>query len=196
MGRRRAWQSMDVPSGWVQILRGPRSPSCQWPKVDVQAQASATCISGNSIREPMRNSGEFKLSAVESSIQRSSHQQVSRRGQEVCIFQGGPSSGSHYQFVTKTIRRDHLCSRFSNVPTSRTDCIADSTQFIERANASGPDCPSGREESCGGIRACKKESSPVQSNDWPSSTKKLQGPKLFLPQFHQHIERWWRPPSQ
>ena len=30
MGRR--WQRVEVPSCWVQILRGPRPPSAQWPR--------------------------------------------------------------------------------------------------------------------------------------------------------------------
>ena len=28
---RKGWQSMDVPSGWIQVLRGPRPKSVQWP---------------------------------------------------------------------------------------------------------------------------------------------------------------------
>ena len=28
---RRGWQAMDVPTGWVQVLRGPRPPSQKWP---------------------------------------------------------------------------------------------------------------------------------------------------------------------
>ena len=81
------------------------------------AQASATRFSGNSIRAPMGNSGECKPSAVESSIQRSSHQQVSRRGQEVCIFQGGPSPGSHCQFGRR--RSGEVIFAAGNVPSNR-----------------------------------------------------------------------------
>ena len=29
---RKGWTQMEVPSGWVQILWGPRPPSQQWPK--------------------------------------------------------------------------------------------------------------------------------------------------------------------
>ena len=29
---RKGWTAMDVPSGWVQILRGPRPPSQRWPQ--------------------------------------------------------------------------------------------------------------------------------------------------------------------
>ena len=28
---RRGWTHVEVPSGWVQVLRGPRPPSVQWP---------------------------------------------------------------------------------------------------------------------------------------------------------------------
>ena len=28
---RRGWQQLDVPSGWVRVLRGPRPPSEKWP---------------------------------------------------------------------------------------------------------------------------------------------------------------------
>ena len=28
---RKGWTAMDVPSGWVQVLRGPRPPSQRWP---------------------------------------------------------------------------------------------------------------------------------------------------------------------
>ena len=28
---RRGWQQLDVPSGWLRVLRGPRPPSEKWP---------------------------------------------------------------------------------------------------------------------------------------------------------------------
>ena len=33
---RKGWSSLDVPSGWVQIIRGPRPPSQRWPKSSEQ----------------------------------------------------------------------------------------------------------------------------------------------------------------
>ena len=33
---RRGWSAMDVPSGWVQILRGPRPRSVRWPRAPAQ----------------------------------------------------------------------------------------------------------------------------------------------------------------
>ena len=37
MGRR-GWKSLDTPTGWVQIIRGPRPPSVQWPRVGQQSR--------------------------------------------------------------------------------------------------------------------------------------------------------------
>ena len=37
MGRR-GWKSLDTPTGWVQVIRGPRPPSVQWPRVGQQSR--------------------------------------------------------------------------------------------------------------------------------------------------------------
>ena len=38
---RRGWSQIDVPTGWVQILRGPRPPSAQWPRAVKGGPAAA-----------------------------------------------------------------------------------------------------------------------------------------------------------
>ena len=40
MGRE-GWTSMDVPSGWVQVIRGPKPPSQRWPQVQGSRQPGA-----------------------------------------------------------------------------------------------------------------------------------------------------------
>ena len=35
---RRGWKSLDTPTGWAQIIRGPRPPSVQWPPVGLQSR--------------------------------------------------------------------------------------------------------------------------------------------------------------
>ena len=37
---RRGWQELDVPSGWVRVLRGPRPKSEQWPAANAKKPAS------------------------------------------------------------------------------------------------------------------------------------------------------------
>ena len=58
----------------------------QWPKVDVQRK-----------RQPLVTGSERQWGTPVSSSRQQSRQQVPRRGHEVCIFQGGVSSGSHCQ---------------------------------------------------------------------------------------------------
>ena len=41
---RKGWQSMDVPSGWIQVLRGPRPKSVQWPLADKSAFALSLLV--------------------------------------------------------------------------------------------------------------------------------------------------------
>ena len=104
-------------SGKCELERGTRGLRCF---LGCAAQASATCINGNSIRAPMGNSGDFKPSAVESSIQRSSRQQVPVRGQEVCIFQSGRSSNSHCQLGRRRSGEVIFAAGSETCPT--TDC--------------------------------------------------------------------------
>ena len=138
----------EVPGSWswVGVVHMP----------DEQTYANPTpCFSGNSIRAPMGNSYEVN-SSVESSIQRSSHQQVSRRGQEACIFQGGPSSDNHCQFGRRRSGEVIFCSRLSNVPSNRLFFHRPTHRRLHAVHRAceeaGPDCGSGHEESGGGAQ--------------------------------------------
>ena len=42
---RRGWSSIPVPEGWVQIVRGPRSKSVQWPQVSKDGEAPTATTS-------------------------------------------------------------------------------------------------------------------------------------------------------
>ena len=54
MGRR-GWKSLDTPTGWVQIIRGPRPPSVQWPRVGQQSRQPVTSVTNE---PPDVSSGE------------------------------------------------------------------------------------------------------------------------------------------
>ena len=47
---------MDVPSGWIQVLRGPRPKSVQWPLAKDRAQPAQVGVSGR-WREPKSAKG-------------------------------------------------------------------------------------------------------------------------------------------
>ena len=53
---RRGWQQLDVPTGWVQILRGPQPKAEKWPAASAEVQGSP------SRRVPKRQSGSPQLS--------------------------------------------------------------------------------------------------------------------------------------
>ena len=60
---RRVWSKVDVPSGWVQILRGPRPKSEQWSRVTVPPhQSSASLKPPVSVRQPIARSAKEKVS--------------------------------------------------------------------------------------------------------------------------------------
>ena len=125
------------------------------------AQASATCTSGDRIRAPSAASVWRQSSA----IPRSSRQQVTRRCQEVCIFQGGASSGSHCQFGRR--RSGEVIFAAGSQTRPATDCSSTWRSTYRRLRSvhraceeAGPECRSTREESGGGTapprrRACR-----------------------------------------
>ena len=125
---------MDVHSGWVQILRGPRPHLTSGPEQMCSASVSHMHQweqDPSAIIQAL--SGSVSLETV-LSCPHSSRQQVPRRCQEVCIFQGGRLQAA--PVWTKTIRRGHRCSRLSNAQTVLPPVdqrIADCVQFIECA---------------------------------------------------------------
>ena len=56
---RKGWTKMDVPDGWVQIIRGPRPPAAQWPRASVQNRHPTQQVRQRGPRQngPQRQSG-------------------------------------------------------------------------------------------------------------------------------------------
>ena len=40
MGGRKGWSSIEVPGGWLQVIRGPRPPASKWPLVQRKPSAA------------------------------------------------------------------------------------------------------------------------------------------------------------
>ena len=83
MGRR--WQRVEVPSGWVQILKGPRPPSAQWPRAvqggfSRSAWQSRARVKGFDQKPPapvVRQSG-VQGPSVNGNLQRTRHSSVNK----------------------------------------------------------------------------------------------------------------------
>ena len=54
---RKGWQSVDVPSGWIQVLQGPRPKSVQWPLARDRLQPAPVGVSWR-WRQPKSAQGE------------------------------------------------------------------------------------------------------------------------------------------
>ena len=74
---RRGWQAMDVPTGWVQVLRGPRLPSQKWPSAksgSLQMQQRHVGVSSPSSRvvktPPSRVNPEIARETALSKVQK------------------------------------------------------------------------------------------------------------------------------
>ena len=35
---RKGWSAVEVPNGWLQVIRGPRPPAAQWPRAKAQSK--------------------------------------------------------------------------------------------------------------------------------------------------------------
>ena len=182
------------------ILQGPRPLSHQWPRADVQRKRQPHAPVGT-------GSERQRISHVSSSRQQRSPQQpnvlhVSKSPDEVrkCAF----SKVTRLQAAIASLDEDDQERSSLQQPLKTrpaTDCASTCRSTHRRLRSvhraceeAGPKCRSRREESGGGTALPR--SLPLQSNVWSNSCKKLQGPWLFTPQFHQHIERKRRPPSQ
>ena len=40
MGGRKGWSSVEVPGGWLQVIRGPRPPASKWPQAQRKPSAA------------------------------------------------------------------------------------------------------------------------------------------------------------
>ena len=115
---RRGWQSLDVPSGWVQVLRGPRPPLVKW-------------LAREGFRAP---SGRWRQPKEKSSTSASSGQPCSRsglrrrsvRGEEIRCW--GRRTHTH-QPVVEALR----VARAKTTVLPLQERIKSCTTFIERA---------------------------------------------------------------
>ena len=53
---RRGWQQLDVPSGWVRVLRGPRPKSEQWPAANEKKDVAPREVQSGSLEDAFLDS--------------------------------------------------------------------------------------------------------------------------------------------
>ena len=72
---RKGWTKMDVPDGWVQIIRGPRPQSVRWPRAGQQEvpKRSQSAVSKPQERVPKQSGAkghfaESKIGRIEAAL--------------------------------------------------------------------------------------------------------------------------------
>ena len=65
---RRGWSSIPTPSGWYEVIRGPRPPSVQWPHVSKgKGQGKGKKISPV-VSTPQKSQGQSKVARLEAAL--------------------------------------------------------------------------------------------------------------------------------
>ena len=65
---RRGWSSIPTPSGWYEVIRGPRPPSVQWPHVSKgKGQGNGKKISPV-VSTPQKSQGQSKVARLEAAL--------------------------------------------------------------------------------------------------------------------------------
>ena len=136
MGRRRVWQAMDVPSGWVQILRGPRPPSQQWPRVNAQRQRQPQTSSGaaspSQQQRPRQSGGSHQHSDVPR-VSKSPDEVSKSAFSKVARLQAAIASLDENDQERSSLQQALQCAQQHTVLPPIDQRIADCAQFIERA---------------------------------------------------------------
>ena len=100
MGRKR-WSQTEVPWGWLQVIRGPRPRSQQWPSVQTNVQTSQRELLGRWRAELTRVRAASKQPAVELEIDQCRKfivrperqiRELDTRARGVCSEEGGPGA--------------------------------------------------------------------------------------------------------
>ena len=136
---------MDVPSGWVQIFRGPRSPSHQWPRADVQRKRQPHAPVGTGSERhrgsPVSSSPQQRQRQSGDSPQQSHVPRVSKSPDDVrkCAFskvarlQAAIASLDEDDQETSSLQHALKRAQQQTVLPPVDQRIAHCVQFIERA---------------------------------------------------------------
>ena len=132
---RRGWQQLDVPSGWVRVLRGPRPKSEQWPARERKEGGHASTRTGGVARSPVPSAQpDFVEDASSSATEpcaRGRRSRSHRGGSQVASRSVGPRRGKRpfEAFVESSGRCSIEIPKFAPVDKRIESCKG----FLERA---------------------------------------------------------------
>ena len=86
MGGRKGWISIEVPEGWLQVIRGPRPPASKWP----QAQRTSSAAAQDKVPTD-RQGGRWRNRGVDPDTRKAEEHEKAERPRGRChqeIFEG------------------------------------------------------------------------------------------------------------
>ena len=98
---RRGWQQLDVPSGWVRVLKGPRPKSEQWPLANEKNEVSQHTNKWRREKSnPTAQPDWWKMSRVPEVVEAQAIEEVRKLKSAVSVFCEGKA---HSKLLLKAL---------------------------------------------------------------------------------------------
>ena len=110
---RRVWTALDVPSGWIQVLRGPRPLSQQWPSSKRRATSVVESPAQRQQRTATTNSSKSRPEPSGCASSRGPCASIARRGRRCSAAEGSEIGGSSSHIGRRRHSRSEVPPRCS-----------------------------------------------------------------------------------
>ena len=123
---RRGWSQLDVPTGWVQIVRGPRPKSVAWPRANIQPTKPQVA----SAKPPQRRTGVAPQTRPRLSPEAVVEVSLSKVAKlEKALEVLGDTEGPVYEAMQAELKRAKSAAQLQPASVRLEQCRS----FIERA---------------------------------------------------------------
>ena len=124
---RRGWSQLDVPTGWVQIVRGPRPKSVAWPRANIQPKATGGIREATRRSEAHRGGTTDEASLSPEAVVEVSLSKVAKL--ETALEVLGDTEGPVYEAMQAELKRAKSAAQLQPASVRLEHCRS----FIERA---------------------------------------------------------------
>ena len=124
MGGRKGWRSIEVPEGWLQVIRGPRPPAAKWP----QAQRMSSAAAKDQVPTTDRQGGRWRNRGVDPDTRKAEAcAKVERLHKALDAL--GTLGGPEVEAIKKSLKKAQEAARERPIPELVKEC----KEFMERS---------------------------------------------------------------
>ena len=117
MGGRKGWRSIEVPEGWLQVIRGPRPPAAKWP----QAQRMLSAAAKDKVPTTDRQGGRWRNRGVDPDTRKAEACAKVERLQEA-LDALGTLGGPEVEAIKKSLKKAQEAARERPIPVLVKEC--------------------------------------------------------------------------